>query len=84
VTLVKITIAPTEEYFRTEEGFLVRLWHGTVDNGSSVMAYIAAIALSPEGAALAKEEAMVPIPGPEAMITEVTWAKDDKSAKKRR
>jgi hypothetical protein len=81
---VKITIAPTEEYFRTEEGFLVRLWHGTMDNGSSVIAYMAAIALAPEGAAIARAEAMVPIPGPEAMITEVIWFKDDKSHKKAR
>jgi hypothetical protein len=81
---VKITIFPTDEYFRTEEGFLVRLWHGTMENGSSVMAYMAAIALAPAGAAIAREEAMVPIPGPEAVITEVFWYKDDRSRKKRR
>ena len=83
-SLVKITIFPTEEYFRTEEGFLVRLWHGTMDNGSAVMAYMAAIAISPAGAAVAREEAMVPIPGPEALITEVLWSKDDKSPKRAR
>ena len=82
---MKITIFPTEQYFRTEEGFLVRLWEGTMDsNGSSVMAYVAAIALAPEGAAIAREEAMVPIPGPEAVITEVTWAKDDRYHQNRR
>ena len=82
---MKITIFPTEQYFRTEEGFLVRLWEGTMDSNSSpVMAYVAAIALAPEGAAIARAEAMVPIPGPEAVITEVTWAKDDMQRTKRR
>jgi hypothetical protein len=79
---LKITIFPTEEYFRTEEGFLVRLWHGTMDNGSVVMAYMAAIALAPAGAALAREEAMVPIPGPEAVIAQVIWDKNDTSRAK--
>jgi hypothetical protein len=74
---MKMTIVSTEEFFRTEEGFLVRLWHGRTENGAAVMAYVAAIAIAPEAEALLKESAMVPIPGPEAVVSEVIWSAKD-------
>lgn len=70
---MKITISPTQEFFRTEEGFLVRLWHGSTDSGAQVFAYVAAIAISAQQEPLLRESAIAPIPGPEAIITEVTW-----------
>ena len=75
---MKMTIVSTEEFFRTEEGFLVRLWHGSTENGAKVMAYVAAICIAPQSEALLKESAMVPIPGPEAVISEVTWSCEDR------
>jgi hypothetical protein len=74
---MKMTIASTEEFFRTEEGFLVRLWHGRTETGAPVMAYVAAICIAPDQEALLKESAMVPIPGPEAIVTEVVWQKTE-------
>jgi hypothetical protein len=74
---MKMTIASTEEFFRTEEGFLVRLWHGTTEGGAPVMAYVAAICIAPDQQALLKESAMVPIPGPEALVSEVSWTLQD-------
>jgi hypothetical protein len=75
---VKITISSTEEFYRTEEGFLVRLWQGTSENGAQVYAYIAAISIAAENEPLLKESGMVPIPGPEAVISEVVWSLDDR------
>ena len=68
-----ITISSTDEFFRTEEGFLVRLWHGHIaGNGTPIMAYVAAIRTDSTNAG----EALVPIPGPQAVIHEVIWAND--------
>ena len=75
---MKMTIASTEEFFRTEEGFVVRLWYGTTERGAPVMAYVAAICIAPNQEALLKESAMVPIPGPEAIISEVNWSSQDR------
>ena len=61
---MKLTVEPTEEFFRTDEGVPVRAWKGQTDAGTPVIAFIAAIA-APDGvdqADLARE--LREIPGP--------------------
>jgi hypothetical protein len=61
---MKITLEPTEEFFRTDDGFPVRAWRGTTDKGTPVIAFIAAIS-APEGRDHSELEAeLKTIPGP--------------------
>lgn len=68
---MKISVSPTEQYFRTEEGYTVRLWMGTMTTDAGcdlpVSAYIAAIAYEGDG------EGLIPIPSPNAVIDSVLW-----------
>ena len=41
---MKITLEPTADLFRTDDGIPVRAWRGTTDRGTHVIAFIAAIA----------------------------------------
>lgn len=62
---MQLIIEPTAEFFRTDDGYPVRMWTGRTDQGTRVLAFISAIC-SPEGddqrqlAAELKE-----IPGPQ-------------------
>lgn len=64
---MKLTLIPTEQFFRTDEGIPVRAWIGETDTGTACIAFIAAIA-SPCGhdqSQLARE--LREIPGPATM-----------------
>src|SRR5882757_8052700 len=78
-TFMRITITPTEHFFRTEEGWVVRAWTGETDAGLSITAFVAAIAFDD-----AKRHdlnkvttGLMPIPSPEAVITDIkSWGKN--------
>ncbi len=62
---MKITIEPTAEFFNTDDGYPVRLWTGTTDKGTRVLAFVAAIC-APAGTDHNDLQAeLVEIPGPQ-------------------
>ena len=61
---MRITLEPTAQFFRTAEGIPVRLWTGSSDQGTPLVAFIAAVA-APEGCDQSQLEAeLKQIPGP--------------------
>ena len=61
---LKITLEPTEEFFRTKDGSPIRAWKGTTHQGTPILAFIAAICVE-EGFNHAQLEAeLKSIPGP--------------------
>jgi hypothetical protein len=68
---LKITLGPTEEFFRTDEGFPVRAWKGTTDQGTPIIAFIAGISAQ-DGFDYSKLEAeLKSIPGPNVSQTKI-------------
>jgi len=61
---VKITLEPTAEFFRTDEGFPVRAWIGTTDQGTRITAFIAAIASRADDDQAQLQAELEEIPGP--------------------
>lgn len=61
---MKLTLEPTERFFRTDEGIPVRAWTGETEQGTKVVAFIAALAV-PEGEDQSQfERELHEIPGP--------------------
>jgi hypothetical protein len=64
---MKLTLEPTPEFFCTDEGIPVRAWTGSTEEGTLVIAFIAAICV-PESASEEHHERfrreLVTIPGP--------------------
>jgi hypothetical protein len=61
---VKITLEPTEESFRSDEGFPVRVWRGHTCTGIAVIAFIAAVTVPEDTDREAFERELRSIPGP--------------------
>ena len=72
---MRLIIEPTEEYFRTDDGYPVRMWTGRTEHGTRVLAFISAIC-APEGddqSQLAAE--LTEIPGPQ--VSHVMMRQDE-------
>ena len=72
---MRVTLEPTAEFFRTDEGYPVRAWRGTTDRGTPVVAFIAAVTCEPEHAAEFEVELRA-IPGPNVARVRVREASD--------
>jgi hypothetical protein len=60
---MKLTIEPTEHFFSLGD-VMVRMWQGTAEDGSSVVALVTAVAF--EGQAEAMASGLISIPPPDA------------------
>jgi hypothetical protein len=61
---VKLILEPTDEFFRTDEGFPVRAWRGHTATGIPVIAFIAALAAPEDADRREFERELKSIPGP--------------------
>lgn len=61
---MKMTIEPTAEFFHTEEGSVLRAWHGTTDSGVPVIAFVGAIAAPADADQSELERELNAVPGP--------------------
>jgi hypothetical protein len=68
---MKITLEPTEEFFRTDDGFPVRAWKGNTDKGRPIIAFIAAISSQDGFDHSELERELKTIPGPNVSKTAV-------------
>jgi hypothetical protein len=57
-----ITLEPTADIFLTDEGIPVRAWVGQTDQGTEIIAYIAALCATGDQSQLAAE--LLAMPGP--------------------
>jgi hypothetical protein len=62
---MKITIEPTAEFFRTDEGWPVRAWRGFTEGGEPVVAFVAAVTPSTDAGNAELAEGLSEIPGPD-------------------
>jgi hypothetical protein len=62
---MKITIEPTAEFFRTDEGWPVRAWRGLTEGGEPVVAFVAAVTATSAAGSAELHSALQEIPGPD-------------------
>jgi hypothetical protein len=61
---MKLTLEPTEEFFMAGD-VMVRMWHGSDDNGQPVVALITAVAFTGQAEVAAENLVSIPPPTPE-------------------
>lgn len=61
---MRLIIDDTPEFFRTDEGYPVRAWRGKTASGISVIAFVAAIAVTEDADRAEFERELKAIPGP--------------------
>lgn len=61
---MKITIWPTEHFFKTDEGWSVRAWKGWDQHGNSIIAFVAAVSYNADADLGEVQNVLIPIPGP--------------------